>query len=265
MTPKNNIKESNSFVSHLTPKEHAKIARLVGRRCTVKCVLNDIETSVLWDTGSQVSILSRERLKRQFPEKTLKNISELIDGELNLTAANGTKIPYIGWTEIEVRLNNSAKDDPVIVVPFLITDDCMEYPILGYNVIEELLKPGEAHKLSTTHLSAVKASFQNISEDALFELIRLIHANNSEKLCTVKSPKKDTIIPANRTIKIHCRANTGPVEETTPVLFEPDEMESWPDGLTVHETLTTVKQGSRSQIKIDVTNTVGNEELYERV
>lgn len=27
------------FVSHLSPQEHAQVVRLVGRKCTVKCVL----------------------------------------------------------------------------------------------------------------------------------------------------------------------------------------------------------------------------------
>lgn len=57
---------------------------------------------MLWDTGAQVSIMSQEMMEKQFPKSTLKSISELIDGDLDLTAANGTKIAYTGWTEIEV-------------------------------------------------------------------------------------------------------------------------------------------------------------------
>ena len=46
---------SQTFVSHLSPQEHAQVIRLVGRKCTVKCLLNGVETEALRDTGAQVS------------------------------------------------------------------------------------------------------------------------------------------------------------------------------------------------------------------
>ena len=42
-------------------------------------------------------------------------------------------------------------------------------------------------------------------------------------------------------------------------MFEPGELTPWPDGLSVHETVTTVKQGSTSQVKIYVTNTTNHD------
>ena len=84
----------------------------------MRCLLNDIESQVLWDTGAQVSILSREMMEKFFNKATVRDISELIDEELNLTAANGTKIAYNGWVEIEVRLTSSSKDEPSVMVPF---------------------------------------------------------------------------------------------------------------------------------------------------
>ena len=39
------------FLSHLTPKQQAKIINLVGQRCTVNCQLNGKAAKVLWDTG----------------------------------------------------------------------------------------------------------------------------------------------------------------------------------------------------------------------
>ena len=52
--------ENKTFVNHLTPSKYTKIAKFVRRRCTERCLLNDIESQVLWDTGAQLSILSRE-------------------------------------------------------------------------------------------------------------------------------------------------------------------------------------------------------------
>ena len=91
-------------------------------------------------------------MEKHFPKNVIKNISELINGELDLTAANGTRITYSGWTEIEVRLISSKEKDPSVMVPFLVTNDSLEYPILGYNVIEELIKQMNIHLIFSQHI-----------------------------------------------------------------------------------------------------------------
>ena len=192
-------------------------------------------------------------MEKFFNKATVRDISELIDEELNLTAANGTKIAYSGWVEIEVRLTSSSKDEPSVMVPFLITNENLEYPILGYNVIEELVQPVNLLDDQSTHIVAVQASFQDLDEIVLLDLIKLIQGTKADSLCTIKSSKRDVLIPAKRTVQVNCRASTGPVEEAMPVLFEPDELTPWPQGLAIHETVTTVR-GSTSKIKIDVIN-----------
>ena len=170
-------------------------------------------------------------MEKFFNKATVRDISELIDEELNLTAANGTKIAYNGWVEIEVRLTSSSKDEPSVMVPFLITND-----IMGYNVIEELVQPVnllDGHQ--STHIAAVQASFQDLDEIVLLDLIELIQGTKADRLCTIKSSKRDVVIPAKRIIQVNCRANTGPVEEAMPVLFKPDELTPWPQGLAIHK------------------------------
>ena len=56
-----------------------------------------------------------------------------------------------------------------------------------------------------------------------------------------------------------CRANTGPVERTTPVLFEPDESNPWPSGLEITETLLTVKKGKSIEVEIDIVNSTNHD------
>ena len=256
--------EYKTFVSHLTPSKYTKIAKLVGRWCTVRCLLNDIESQVLWDTGAQVSILSREIMEKFFNKTTVRDISELIDKELNSTVGNGTKITYSGWVEIEVRLTSSSKDEPSVMVPFLITNENLEYHILGYNVIEELVQPVNLLDDQSTHVAAVQASFQDLDEIVLLDLIELIQGTKADRLCTIKSSKRDVVIPAKRTVQVNCRANTGPVEEAMAVLFEPDELTPWPQGLAIHEMVTTVKRGSTSKIKIDVISKTNHDIVLQK-
>ena len=97
-------------MSHLTPREHAKVIGLVGKKCIVKCLLNDCEFELLWDTGAQVSIISLEAIQQHLGSIGIRQLSELLDTNLNLTEVNGTKIPYFGWVEVRLRLIPSSRD-----------------------------------------------------------------------------------------------------------------------------------------------------------
>ena len=60
----------------------------MGRRFTCKGEINGHLVDVLWNTGAQLSIISNELLRRNFSGVVFKDISELLNTELNLTAAN---------------------------------------------------------------------------------------------------------------------------------------------------------------------------------
>ena len=126
-----NVKRS-TFVTHLTPKQLSQIAKLVGKRCTTNCKLDGILIKALWDTGAQISIISEHFLRRHFPSAILRNISELLDCELDLTTSNGTLIPYKGFIELTFKLKH--EQDP-ISVPFLVKTEDISLPRVGYNVI----------------------------------------------------------------------------------------------------------------------------------
>ena len=135
--PKELDPNNHTFVSHLTPQQQATVVVLVGKRCTVKGEINRHSVDVLWDTGAQVSIISNEFVKRNFPDVAVRDISELLNTKLNLTAANGSEMPYIGWVELNFRLSSCNND---LIVPFLVTEQYLDSPLIGFNVIEEIIK-----------------------------------------------------------------------------------------------------------------------------
>ena len=244
--------DENVYVSHITPRQQDRIAKLVGRKCTVQCHLDDKPFEVLWDTGAQVSIMSEDFLKSYWPSPQVKNVRQLLgeDGNVDLQAVNGTDIPYCGWTEIGVRL--SGDNETEIKVPFLVTKENIEQPIIGFNVIELIVKNAgtDVEKL----VEGMTNSFRHSQSDTIPALINLIRAADTDELCLVRSTKKANFIPAGETVRLSCRANTGPIHRKTPVLFEPNELEQWPAGLVVHEVLTTVKEGDSAILPITVTN-----------
>ena len=88
--------------SYLTPKQHVTVARLVGKKCRVSCVLSGVPVEALWDTGAQVSIVSKTWLEEYLPSAKLRNNEELLgeDAGLKLRPATGGTIPFEGWVEV---------------------------------------------------------------------------------------------------------------------------------------------------------------------
>ena len=238
-------------ISHINPKQQFHVAKLVGRKCSVECLLNNRPLEMLWDTGAQVSIISEYVVNSQFPSIQLRDIQELLgtDHNIDLQAANGTKIPYLGWVELDLKLIEQGTD---VRVPFLVTREKLELPIIGYNVIELIVNGN--HNTEESLAEGMTKSFRNSSPENILALINFIQASQPDELCTLKSSKRLLVVPKGQTVQVHSRANTGPVSRRMPVLFEPDELAPWPTGLTVHEALTTVKDGNASLIDVQVTN-----------
>ena len=145
------------------------VARFVGKKCKLSCVLNGVPLEALSDTGAQVSIVSKSWLEEYLPSSKLRNIEELLgedvglnsklkniqellgeDVRLNLRTANGGTIPFEGWVEVQFQLSSDTESSSSLTVPFLIARDELETPIIGYNVIEEVVKDREAAALLTS-------------------------------------------------------------------------------------------------------------------
>lgn len=253
--PKELDPNNHTFVSHLTPQQQATVVGLVGKRCTVKGEINRHSVDVLRDTGAQVSIISDEFLKRNFPDVAVRDISELLNTKLNLTAANGSEMPYIGWVELNFRLSSCNND---LIVPFVVTEQYLDSPLIGFNVMEEIIKDSNGDVALS---QAVTASFTDLDSQTASVFVNFIENLNQGELCFIKTSKRDTIIPPKQSQRVTCRANTGPVERPTPVVFEPDEANPRPSGLEVSETLLTVKKGKSSQVDIDVTNNTNHDKV----
>ena len=164
----------------MTPKQGSKIANLVGKRCIINCYLNGQQTEVFWDPGAQVSTVSEHFHKQKFPGTNLRDISELIKCELNVTAANGPSIPYKGWTELEFTLASNQKS---ISVPFLGTKEIIDLLLVGFNVIEECIK-------TDMFESDLKRVFSHVPPDNISVLTDLVKRNNEADFLLFENWKK---------------------------------------------------------------------------
>ena len=88
-----------------------------------------------------------------------------------------------------------------IQVPFLVTKVKLEQPIIGFNVIELIIKTTD---LQSDDLCDVigKCLGNPESSQALIQLVTAVEG--ASELCCIKSRKQATHIPANQTITVSC-------------------------------------------------------------
>ena len=141
-------------------------------------------------------------------------------------------------------------------VPFLVKEQFLDSPLIGFNVIEEIIKGSNGGAALS---KVITSSFTDLDSRTASVFVNFIENLNQEELCCIKTTKRDTTIPPKQSLRVTCRANTGLVERPTPVLFEPDETNPWPNGLEISETLLTVKKGKSCQVAIDITNNTNHE------
>ena len=68
-----------TYVGHLSLRRLAKLQVLTGKKCLVDCFFDFVVTQVLWDTGSQVTIINKWWRQMFFPHIKLHNMDELLD------------------------------------------------------------------------------------------------------------------------------------------------------------------------------------------
>ena len=78
-------------------KLRRRVLKLVGNKPNIRCVMDGKAVTLLWDTGSMVSIVDRQWLGKNFQDKELLPVSSFLEGEeLMLSAANSSEIEFDG-------------------------------------------------------------------------------------------------------------------------------------------------------------------------
>ena len=67
-------------------------------------------------------LVSKQFLPEVFPDTEIKDISELIEARLNITAANREAIPSIGWVQLNFQLSP-------LQLPFPVTKKHLNLPL----------------------------------------------------------------------------------------------------------------------------------------
>ena len=246
-----------SFPFHLTPRQRTKLTKLVGRRCMVSCVLQGQKVDALWDTGAQVRVMSKRWEEIHLLGELERDVSELLEGEeLNLQAANGTEISYDGWVEVDFQLAGDVEQSEPLKVPILVgSQDNQEYPIIGFNVIEEVIKRKDSSDTPNVLTRVVSDSFPSAVGNRAQALVNFFQTKEQEAgTGVIRVGRHDIYLAPGETVRIKCTVHFGPLEEDLPVVFEPKEEETWPERLEVRECLSRIQARSSSRIFVPVHN-----------
>ena len=242
----------NSMFKSMNPKTRHTTVKLIGQKCVVNAKLNDNDEECLYDTGAQACIVDYKWVKDHNLIDELRNMDEFLDEkDIVLKAANQVEIPYKGWIAVDLKMTGW-NEDASMNVPFLVTNDEIGAPIIGTNVIEEIIKkPDEYHIDPNTLLSSLQNAFQ-APQNSVESFVKAIQESRSD-ICDIKTVKKNITVRRGSNMLIECRAKTGPITEKTPVLFEPSVIQSWPEGIEVKPIMLTVSKSS-SKVSVPVVN-----------
>ena len=154
-------------------------------------------------------------------------------------------MPIEGWVELSFQLSSG----PAITVPFLVFREEISTPIIGFNVIFELLKVGDVD------LVAEVMAAMGLDQEKAVKTINIIQSSSSLSLSDVSVGKKKVVVGAGQAVQVKCHAPVGLLESATPVLFQPDEMQGWPESLNINDKLLMLPKGICKKIPVTVVNT----------
>ena len=178
----------------------------------------------------------------------------MLDDKINIQTAIGTSIPYIGWIDLKLKLSPA---DVGILVPFLVVSTPLAEPIIGTNVMETWVKEEkEVDKMTVMLKSSFEQEIETSRVGTLVDTLRSIDEN--EAAGELFTSNKEVKVPAGSNIKIKCRVNIQLVDNTQPVLLEPNVKQEWPDGIHIAESVLILQRGKRLN-DIIVTNTSSKE------
>ncbi|KAL1278521.1 hypothetical protein QQF64_025194 [Cirrhinus molitorella] len=242
-------------------KKHSTVSELVGKKCLVNCYIQGQRTQVLWDTGSQVSAIDETWKADNLPDIWMRDIAEIVDPDnpLQIEAANGTEIPYVGWVEVSVRLVGSSAE---FHVPMLVMKGNQQpRPIIGFNVIEHVMTSSQTKEGNAEDGNLIKTvtkAFPNLPKRMARAFIKAVSVERTSEYL-VRTAHHGVNVPSHSIMQVKCKVHAKPLKEDTMLVFEPDDNGQWSDGLEFCDTLVQIKKGASPHITLIVQNSTAHD------
>ena len=231
-------------------------APLVGKKSLLKCFIGGYPATVLFDSGSQVSIIDQQWTNTHIPNYIVRPLSELLEEELGVYAITGHAIPYIGWVELTVNLAGNEDPNLTIQAPFLVSQLPLPQPLLGANVPEEIIRRKESSGNAVATVVSLLRSAFGIEEEQVEAMVNFIQVP-PRTYCdpvTIRVGKDHAIIPPGRTAHVWCRVPPNFDVSDPVVLYEPTEESAVLGQLSVGEGLLEINNTRWPYVKVPISN-----------
>ena len=252
--------KSGSYSTNLTPKEKMKVAELIAHNFLIQCRRNQRETSVLLDTGSQVSIISEDYLQQNHLDTEIKHISHVPDepDSVRVPWGNNADIPFNSFTVMQLNVGDEGVSCHVDV-PFLFTSDHIHHSVVGFNTIRHISK--ESSDVNFFN-KLFEKTFNNTHISKIDAFVNLIQSQEQEKV-VVKLKGKDCIISPGSSVQVASKTNVGCLTSPQPMIFQQGELEL-PEGLECTDSVIMLKPGAKSYFQIPVSNSSNHDMAEEQ-
>ncbi len=137
-----------------------------------------------------------------FSHLKTRSLSELLDeGETLIgRAANQTDIPFSGWVELNLQLGPQRGAEVELLVPVLVSNEqgVGQPPIIGYNVIQQLVTKGMEQNPDVVPEDIKEAfSFDHKKTVSLIQMMQ--NGDQVEREGVVKVGRITTVVAAGQT------------------------------------------------------------------
>lgn len=248
-------KTTNPFPYDLPHSKGEHLAKLIGRKALTHCNLNGLAVSALLDTGAQVSMIDRDWKSKYLPDTPVRALSDIIgdEDELRVYAVNGDALPFDGWVALTVNLMGNEDPNLSITVPFLVSSLALERPLLGFNVLEEMIQKQPEKLIST--LVVLLCNALCIPAEKAELMVSFIQASKPSVQCgLLRTGRQDMVIPAGQVAWVKCQVPPLMSSSDTVFLFEPDDDNVQLTELDVGEGLLEVQNPRKPYVAVPVGN-----------
>lgn len=236
-------------------------APLVGKKSLLKCLIGGYPVTVLFDSGSQVSIIDQEWADAHIPNHPLRPLSDLVEGGLGIFAVTGHAIPYSGWVELTVNLAGNDDPDLTIQAPFLVSQGPLPQPLIGANVLGEIIRRKESSGdavATVTELLRTALGVEEEQAEAIVSFIQVPPKTYGDPV-TIRVGKDNATIPPGKTVHVWCRVPPNFDASDPLVLYEPTDESAVLGQLSVGEGLLEINNAQRPYLKVPISNHSRNE------
>lgn len=252
-------------VQYLPFKHQSQLVGLIGKRCIVSCYMDNYPVRVLWDTGAQSCIINEPWRQQHLPHTIIRPVPDLLeDDTLTVLALNDTPIPYVGWVQVSFRMEGDRNE---LQVPILVSSDSAVAtdPIIGYNVIEMVIKGSETKTKGERNELAYKISKAfSIPVKIAQNVVKLMEGVSNPDTGVAHTGRKRIPLPANQVSTISVRAHVNARARGQDMLFTPDLLNPLPNGVSISEVLVDIPERKVTYISVSIVNTTDHTIYLDR-